>query len=135
MTRNLTTIEESDYYEKINSPFFSYVIGTVSERKAVSRDILIRTPEDILLIDEFGFGIDSIFAGINESQIEYFAKHAPLEYKKEIIEILSDENMMNGVWEIVKSMDEDEGDNYTVNQDRINKVIRYIQDNQVAFKS
>lgn len=135
MTRNLDLIEEIDYREKITTPFLGYVMGTLAERKKVAGEILTRKPEDLLLVDGTGFNIDSIFSGLNEENVEYIVKRAPLEYKESLAEILGDKEMMDGVWEIAKSMDDDEGDGQTRNQDRIKKIIQYIQDNQIAFQN
>ena len=135
MTKNLSLIEEIDFRDKIVNPFFEYVENSLVERKKVARDILMRSPKEILLIDRFGFSIDSVFAGLNEIQIEYFVKKAPISYKKELVSIMQDKEMMNGAWEIIKAMDEDEGDGSTKNQDRMKKIIQYIQDNRVTLQS
>lgn len=133
MTKKLSLIEEIECREKIYTPFLTYVGNSIIERKKIARDILTRKSEDVLLVDKWGFNIDSIFAGLSESHIEYFSKHAPREYKKSLMEIFQDKEMMDGVWEIVKSIDEDEGDGLMQNQKRIKNVIQYIRDNQIAF--
>lgn len=134
MTKNLDLIEESEYWEKFSSPFLSYIGRSLPERKRVARDISLRKKEDLLLMDKFGFGIDSIFSGLTEDQIQYIAKNAPLEYKKEMVSIFQDKEMMDGVWEIAKAMDDDEGDSSAKNQDRIKKIIQYINDNRAVFQ-
>lgn len=135
MTKNLDLIEESEYWDKISNPFLSCIEDSILEKKRVAKDIILRKSEDILLIDKFGFGVDSIFAGLNENKIEYFAKHAPLEYRKDLIDISTDQEMMSGVWMIAKAMDDDTGDGSTKNQERIKKVIQYIVDNRIAFQA
>jgi len=134
MTKNLNPIEESEYWENFSTPFLSYLGSSIIERKHVAGDIKMRKPEDVLLVDKFGLSVDAVFAGLNEKQIEFFAKNAPLEYKKEMASIFSDQEMMDGVWEIVRAMDNDEGDGSTENQDRIKRVVQYIQDNRIAFQ-
>lgn len=134
MTTHLNLIEESEYWEKFATPFLSYASTSLVERKRVAMEILIKKPEEILLIDKAGFGIDSIFAGLGERHIEFFAKHAPLAYKKEMMNIFKDSGMMNGVFEIANAMDEDENNGSTRNQTRVKKVIQYIQDNRPVFQ-
>ena len=134
MQNNLDTIEEFDILENIQYPHLSFDVDLLADRKKVSLLVSRKSVEEILLIDKNGFYIDSVFAGLSEKQIEYFAKNAPAEYKKKIIEIFDDQEMMKGVWEITKAMDVDEGDGLTKNQDRIKKVVQYIQDNWAVFK-
>lgn len=134
MTKNLNLNEELEYWDKFSSPFLAYIESVLIEKKRVSYDIFSRKPEELLLVDSFGFGIDSIFAGLTEIQIEYFAKKAPMQHKKELISIFGDESMMRGVWEIAKAMDDDNGDGSNKNQERIKRVIQYIKDNIVIFQ-
>lgn len=133
MAKNLNIIEEYDLRALIESPELSYVENSVLERKKVAKNILNRKAEEILLINKTGFYIDSVFAGLDEKKIEFFAKNSPLEYKKNLIKIFQDKEMIDGVWEIVKSIDEDEGDGLMQNQKRVKNVIQYIRDNQIAF--
>ena len=134
MTKKLDLIEKNEYWDKIANPFFGYVGTSIIDRKRVAQNVLSRKSEDILLVDKFGFSIDSVFAGLNEKQIEFFAKNAPLAHKKELVSIFQDKEMMDGVWEIVKAMDDDEGDGSIKNKDRIKKIIQYIQDNWAVFQ-
>lgn len=133
MAKNLNIIEEYDLRALIESPELSYVENSVLERKKVAKNILNRKAEEILLINKTGFYIDSVFAGLDEKKIEFFAKNSPLEYKKNLIKIFQDKEMIDGVWEVARAMDEDEGNNLMSNQDRIKKVIQYIRDNQSIF--
>jgi len=126
-------MEEYEILESIETPHLSYVLDTLMDRKKTARNVLNRKTEDVLLIDKTGFYIDSIFAGLSEKSIEYFAKHAPMEYKKNLMEIFRDKDMLDSMWETVKSMDDDEGSGTISNQDRIKKVIQYIRDNQIVF--
>ena len=133
MAKNLDIMEEYEILESIKLPHLSYVMDTLTERKKVARNVLNRKTEDILLVDKTGFYIDSVFAGLNEKSIEYFAKYAPVEYKKNLMKIFQDKEMMDGMWETVKSMDDDEGNGSIQNQNRIKSVIQYIKDNQIVF--
>lgn len=134
MTKKLDIMEELDILELIETPELSYATDSLLERKKIAKNVLFRNPEEILFINKTGFRADSVFAGLNEKHIEYFIKNAPIEHKKEIIRMLKDQKMMNGVWEIVKSMDDDAGDGSVKNQVRMKKVVQYIQDNWAVFQ-
>lgn len=135
MIKNLDLIEESDLWDKMVNPFLNYTGTSLDNKKRLAMDIFHRSAEEILLIDPSGFGFDSIFAGLAEKHIEYFAKHAPLKYKKELMEIFKDQEMITCALKIAKVMDEDEGDGSNKNQDRIRKNMQYLKDNQAAFQS
>ena len=62
------------------------------------------------------------------------AKNAPEDYKKNILELLNNQEMVNGIFEIAKAMDDDLGRGATQNQDRARNVIQYIKDNRIAFE-
>ncbi len=117
----------------IREPHLSYIDSTIGNRKNVAYLVLQKKEDEILLIDKSGFIIDSVFAGLTEKHIEYIAKNAPRDYKKNILSALADKKMMDGVLEIVRSMDDDV-QGMTKNQERINNVIRYIKDNIIAFQ-
>jgi len=118
----------------LREPHFSYIEESIFNRKKVSNILLSKKQDEILLIDSYGFVFDSIFAGLTEKNIEYIAKNAPRDYKESLLKILHDQEMMGGVFEIVKAMDEDLGESVTKNQERIKNVIQYIKDNRVVFE-
>lgn len=130
----LTSQEEFSIRGIIYEPHFSYIESTLANRKKVSMAILQRNVDSILSIDSSGFIVDSIFAGLTEKHIEYIAKNAPKDCKDNILKILKDKEMMGGVFEISKAMDEDLGGGVTQNQDRVKNVIQYIKDNQPVFE-
>ena len=112
-----------------------FFIGKPEIKKNVSSEILSDYKDkEILIIDPYGFSTDSVFSGLTEKHIEYIAKNAPQDYKINILKILKDQETMQSVFEIVKSMDTDLGNNSTQNQERIKNVIQYINDNQIAFE-
>lgn len=127
-------LEELNIIENLREPHLSYIMGTMVEKKRVAYLVLQKDETDILLIASSGFLIDSVFAGLSEKNIEHIAKRGPQKYKESLIKILKDQEMMNGVFEIVKSMDEDLRGQATQNQDRIRSVIQYIKDNRIAFE-
>lgn len=118
----------------LSEPHLSYVAETLMSRKKVAYSVLRRKETDIMIIDSSGFLIDSVFAGLIEKHIEYIAKNAPKKYKENLLKILQDTEMMKGVFEIVKSMDDDLGENITQNQDRIKNIVQYIKDNRAVFE-
>jgi hypothetical protein len=124
MSDLLTTIEEMNATEHLKEPHLSYVVASLQERKKVSLDILKRHENEI----------DSVFAGLNEKHINYIAKNAPRDYKKNILQTIRDPEMLQEVFEIAKAMDKDLGENVTQNQDRLKNIIQYIKDNHVVFE-
>ncbi len=131
---NLSISEELNIEEMMRTPYLSYVIPSLQERRRIAYSILERTVEEILLIDSYGFLIDSVFAGLSENHIEYVAKNGPKAYKENLIKVLQDQEMINGAHQIAKSMDDDLSNNQTINQNRLKKVIQYIKDNKLAFQ-
>jgi hypothetical protein len=127
-------IDENDIKKNIHEPHFSYIEGTIMERKGVAYSILQRDENEILLAASSGFLIDSVFSGLSAKHIEYIAKNGPKDYKDNILKLLQDQEMMQGVFEIAKAMDDDLGRGATQNQERVKNVIQYIKDNRVAFK-
>ena len=124
--------KELEMIDKFEHPHLFFV-GENEKKKNISYQIIKDyATGEILIIDPYGFSIDSVFAGITETHIEYIAKNAPNDYKKAILNILKDRDAMKSVFEIVKDMDNDISSN--LNQNRTNNVIQYIKDNQAAFK-
>lgn len=134
MPIKLSIEEELDIREYLSEPHLTYIDDSVLIRKKVAYSILKRDLNEILLIDSSGFLIDSVFSGLTEKHIEHIAKNAPEKYKQNLLEIQNDKGMMEGVFEIAKSMDEDLGEKVTQNQQRIKNVIQYIKDNQIVFQ-
>ncbi len=132
--KNLTLSEESSIKSLLHEPHFSYIESTLINKKGVAYLILQKKEVDIFLIASSGFYTDSVFAGLTEKHIEYVAKNAPGDYKKNILNILKDAQAMQSVFEIVKSMDDDIARGATQNQVRINNVIQYIKDNRIVFE-
>lgn len=120
--------------KKLSQPHLSYVEDTLQNRKNVSYLVLQKREVDILLIDSFGFSIDSVLAGLTERHIEYIAKNAPQIYKSNIVNALRNKETMEGLFSIAKAMDEDLNGTSQQNQLRIQHVIQYIKDNLPAFQ-
>jgi hypothetical protein len=118
----------------LREPHFSYAEDSVLNKKKASILMMHKSNDEVLLVDSYGFNFDSIFAGLTERHIEYIAKSGPKNYKDNIMKILKDQEMMKGVFEIAKALDDDAGRNVTDNQERIRNVIQYIKDNRVVFE-
>lgn len=131
---NISPDNEFDIDRQLREPHFSYIDDNVLNKKKVSFLILSKDNSRILLVDSYGFIFDSIFTGLSEKHIEHIAKNGPKDYKENILKILKDKEMMQGVFEIAKAMDEDLGGGSTRHQTRVKNVIQYIKDNQVVFE-
>lgn len=134
MKEKIDILEEIEIEKNIREPFGDYINPSLPVKKKVSYSIILREENMLLLLDKYGFAIDFIFAGLTETHIEYIAEKAPKGHKDNILKLLQDQEMMNGVFEIAKAMDDDLGDNSTKNQERVKNVIQYIKDNRIAFE-
>lgn len=134
MKPDITLTEEVDIIGDFHTPHIQAIQMNIPTKKRIARNILAKKAEDILLINSNAFIKTYIFAGLTEIQIEFIAKNAPKDYKVNLLKILGDKEMMKGVFEIVKSMDEDAGDGSTRHQERIKNIIQYISDNRIAFE-
>jgi hypothetical protein len=126
--------EELNIRRNMKEPHLSYIEDSIVNRRRVSVLVLSKKENEILLIDSYGFMFDSVFAGLTEKHIEYIAKNGPRDYKTNILKLLRDQEMMKGVFEIAKAMDEDLGEKITKNQERVRNVIQYIKDNRMVFE-
>lgn len=127
--------EEFDIASSLEVPHLLYYPISPATKKRVAVNVYSRDPESILLISASGLGTDSVFAGLNEKHIEYIAKNAPSEYKKEILRLVDNPAEIRDVLSIAKSLDEDMGGDVKVNLERVRNVIQYIRDNRAVFYS
>lgn len=134
MVEDVSLMEEIEIEQNLREPFGNYVNPSLIEKKKVAFSILTRGEVAVLLLDRYGFTVDFIFAGLTEKHIEYIAKNAPRDYKDNILKILQNQEMMKGVFEIAKAMDDDSGGGSTRHQERVRNVIQYIKDNRIAFE-
>ncbi|MFA5994671.1 MAG: hypothetical protein WC823_06975 [Parcubacteria group bacterium] len=134
MPKNISSLEEFDIMREITMPHLLTMGESLLEKKNACYAILARKTEEILLVNSPGFSTDFIFAGLSEKHIEFIAKNAPIEYKKELLKLSSSDYSVADILEIAQAMDNDLGENVTQNQQRVKNVMRYIQDNQIAFQ-
>ena len=128
----LTTLEEYDVIMRLQGPHLSSAQNDITTRKNMSLLILSKKEDEILLIYPGGFLHGAVLAGITEKNIEYIAKHAPMEYKENIMEALHDQETISDAAEIIKILDKDANSN--ANQERFKNVIQYIKDNIKVFQ-
>ena len=131
---DLTITEELNIEQSFREPFLDVIFPELNDRKRVAYLILSRSNDEVLLLDDASFLVDSVFAGLTQEHISYIAKNGPKNYKASLLKILQDQEMMRGVFEITRAMDTDLGENVSQNQQRVALVIQYIKDNQIAFQ-
>ncbi|HOW60594.1 MAG TPA: hypothetical protein P5548_01255 [Candidatus Moranbacteria bacterium] len=119
---------------KFSLPHVSFEQDTIEQKKLLALYVLASDSQLVLLPTYFAFSYPAFIAGLNEKHIEYIAKNAPADYKRELMKAISQSYVLKEVFEIAKSMDEDLGRSSTTNQDRIKNVMRYIRDNRVIFE-
>lgn len=121
-----------NFEDKLLLPYVFFPHETLAEKVVLAEYILTLEPPLLLLPTATAFTYEPILAGLNEKQIEYFAKNAPDDYKKEVINSLSQDFIREEIFAITQAMDEKIRTNQ--NQQRIRNVIQYIKDNQIAFQ-
>jgi hypothetical protein len=120
--------------EKITLPHISFPQNTIYQKAVLAFHILSLKENEVLLSGTASFSYASIIAGISENNIEYIGKNAPQNYKTELFDAIQKNYIVKEVSEIAQAMDKDLGENVTQNQQRVKNVMRYIQDNQIAFQ-
>ena len=129
MSQYLSTSEEFSVMRKFQYP---QTLSLSKENLALT--ILSRPADEILLIYPSGFTNAALISGLSEKQIEFFAKNAPAEYKKNIFDTLTNSLYMKDILENARLMDENTGNKNSQHQQRIQNVIQYIKDNQLVFQ-
>ena len=115
-------------------PHIVFPQETIQQKKALARRVTSLKSEELLFASAMAFSYEGIIAGITTEQIEYFAKNAPINFRKELANSINTEYRMKEVFEIAKMMDEDLGEGIVQNQKRIKSVYRYISDNWAVFQ-
>lgn len=124
---------EDNVLNRFVLPHIAFSQDTIQQKKALAWHTSALKGEELLLGSAFAFSYEGLIAGITSEQIEYFAKHAPENFKKELANSILTEYRMKAVFEIAKMMDDDLGDGVMQNQKRIKSVYRYILDNWTVF--
>jgi hypothetical protein len=115
-------------------PQVAFPQDTIAQKKALARRIASLKNEELLFASAVAFSYEGFIAGITTEQIEYFAKNAPINFKKELAKSIQTEYRTKAVFEIAKLMDEDLGEGATQNQKRVKNVYQYIKDNWAVFQ-
>ena len=132
MNNNLSALEEFDAQRKIQFPHLLYSTIDLRTKRNSAYSVLLKKENEILLISPSGFGESSVVAGLTEKNIEYFSKFAPKEYREQLMSVVGNSYLMEEVWEIIKLMDEDDGQ--IKNKIRMVNVVQYIRDNKIVFQ-
>ncbi len=133
MNNNLTALEEFDVQRKIEMPHLLHKANSLIAKKNIAYVVLAKKEDEILLISPSGFGEASVATGLNEKDIEYFARRASREHKENLYSLIANELLIKNIWDIAKAMDEDFAEGSKNNQQRVKNVLRYIYDNQLVF--
>lgn len=130
----LSNFLETEIIEKLSLPHIVFAQGSLAQKVKLAWHVYSLSPAELLLASCFSFSYPAIVAGITVESIEYFAKNAPAEFKKELAKTFLAEYRMKEVFEITKMMDDDLGNGIKQNQERIKKVYQYIVDNWAVFQ-
>jgi hypothetical protein len=128
-------IEISDkLFDQLTLPYIYYTQDTIGQKTILARYIGTLSGDILLIPSSYLLSYSAVIAGLTQIQIEYIAKNAPVNYKKELANSMTMDYRMKEVFEIAKAMDEDLGDGVEQNQKRIKSVQQYILDNWVVFQ-
>lgn len=125
---------EDDVIEKLTIPYIFFPQNNLEQKKNLAIYIYNLDSELLLIPSRFAFSYPAFLSGLSEKHIEYFAKNAPVDYKKELFSSIQKEYIVKEMIEIAKVMDKDLGDNINKNQSRIKNNIQYIKDNRIVFE-
>jgi hypothetical protein len=120
--------------DRLALPHIFFPQDSLAQKKNMAKYINSLPNELIVLPTSFAFSYCAFIAGISEKQIEYIAKNAPKEYKKELFDAFFKGYKVKEIYEIAKAMDEDLPGDSIMNQQRIKKLIQYLKDNLIAFE-
>ena len=130
----LSLIEEINITQSIKMPHLMHEKIDAVAKISIAQSILVRKPEDIMLISSMGFETSSIIAGLSSQAIQYIATNAPLEYRRSIWSVIDNGAEVADILKIAKIMDDDRGSGSTAHQERVLNLIQYIKDNRIAFE-
>lgn len=128
MNNGLNALEEFDAQRKIQFPHLLKKASDIIVKKNIALLVFGLKEWDVLLISPSGFSESSVIAGITEKNIEFFLKKAPMEYKKNLLEAIENEFIVEETVKIAEAMDEDMSTENS-NQNRVRNVLNYIRDN------
>ena len=134
MSNQLSTLEEFDIVRKIQYPDSLYGVMTPENKRNVAFLIANRKAEEILLTSPLAFRESYVVAGMTERQMEYFALHAPRDYRESLMQAFSSQENIDDMLSITAMMDEEMGKGSMENQQRLKRIIRYLRDNQIVFR-
>jgi len=123
---------EDDILEELAMPYIKFPQNNMQVKKKLAWHIYNLANDTLLIPSPNMFSYSSIIAGISKKQIEYIAKNAPVDYKKELFISISKDYKIKEISEIIQAMDKDSGG--SKNQERIRNVIQYIKDNKAVFE-
>lgn len=125
---------KDDIWDQLSIPYVYFAQQTIGQRSILAKYISKVEPVVLILPSCYIFSYPAVLAGLSEVQIEYVAKNAPAEYKKEFLSSIMDKFKVQEMFNIAREMDDDFGQNITENQVRLKKILRYVNDNLLAFQ-
>jgi hypothetical protein len=120
--------------DKFALPHISFPQESIEQKKLLALHVLNSSANEILLSPSYAFSYPAVISGLIETHIEYIAKHAPVNYKKELLGAIIQNYKIKEIFEIVQSMDDDMSPGKTGNQTRMRNVIQYVFDNKKVFE-
>lgn len=121
-------------FEQLTMPYIYFSQEDDDQKVIFAEYIKNLDPETLLIPSSHIFSYPTVLAGITEKHIEYMAKKAPENYKKEIISAIMKDHRMEEALKIADLMDGKEGKGGEENRLRLKRVVQYIWDNKDVFE-
>jgi hypothetical protein len=120
--------------EKLTLPYLFIEEASMASKINLAIKTLGLDNETLIIPASSMFSYSAILAGISERQVEYVAKNAPSDYKKELLNSIMQPYKIKEIFEIARAMDTGLATDSTKNQERVQNVIQYIKDNRTVFE-
>ena len=124
----LSVLEEMDVFSRYVTPRMSHM-GDVSAERKTAYEVLLRKPDDILLIDGTELAFGATVAGLTEAMAEILLKNGTKSQREGLRDFLSDEDAFHEAMKTAEDMDDDEEKRSTQHRERVTRVIWYLRDN------
>ena len=133
MNKLLEFSEEQDIREKYIEPRTRHIFDGLYGNKKTAYDVIVRKPDDILLIGGMELAFGATVAGLTEAMAEMLLKNGTKSQREGLRDFLSDEDAFHEAMKTAEDMDDDEEERSTKHRERVARVIQYLRDNSVVL--
>ena len=128
----LFALEEMNLFNRYVTPYMNHADEVSAERKT-AYEVLLRKPDDILLIDGTELAFGAAVAGLTEAMAEILLLRGGKSQREGLRDFLSDEDAFHELTKTAEDMDDDEEGRSTKHRERVTRVVQYLRDNSVVL--